>query len=165
MTIGEEFDLASPELLEALRRRSSPASAATPIRRLSCCAIETPFFQQRQGTQGRRTSIIIDELLSACSGLIEGRWDEFRSTSTHPPIKISAAHDATTLAPKLAKIAFQRVVLESSNLERLLCPRGGQLRELYLDRTSLAACESWRMILGKVGRCLDVLELKDCDVS
>ena len=42
------------------------------------------------------------------------------------------------LAPRLEKVAFQRVALESVNLERMLCPLGGQLRELYLDRTSLA---------------------------
>lgn len=162
---GEQFDLSSPTLLESLRRRSSPLSTSLPILRLSCCAIETPFFHQRFGPQGRRTSSTIGLLLLACPSLVEARWDEFRSAYATAPLprELEEENPATVLAPRLEKIAFQRVVLESRNLERLLCPLEGQLKELYLDRTSLATCESWRMILSKVGKGIEVLELKDCD--
>ncbi|KAK4699507.1 hypothetical protein P7C70_g6753, partial [Phenoliferia sp. Uapishka_3] len=156
---GEQFDLASPALLNSLRSRSAPTSLASPIFRLSCCLIEVPFHHQRFGPQDRRTSETIGALLLACPDLEEGRWDEFRSAYSTIPHQNHQLH----LAPKLQKLAFQRVALESSNLERLLCPLGGQLKELYLDRTSLATCESWRMVLGKVGETLEVLELKDCD--
>ncbi|KAM0751165.1 hypothetical protein T439DRAFT_325312 [Meredithblackwellia eburnea MCA 4105] len=186
---GEQFNLSSPSLLASLSRRSNPLSSHARITHFSCCSIETPFFHQRFGPQGRRTSETIGALLRCLPDLVEARFDEFRSayslnlgsglggggggrvdndfSASGEDLVGGAGGTAggmVNLAPNLRKIALQRVTLESANLERLLCPLSGQLTMLYLDRTSLSTCESFRMILRTVGASLEVLELKDCDI-
>lgn len=158
---GEQFDLSSPQLLEALSRRSN-SSFYAPITSLCCCALEVSYIDQRFGPTGRRTSSTLNNLLAACGTfLVEARFDEFRS-SYH--LLSTVPQDCVAFVPSIRRIVLEKVVVESGYLGQLLSQLSqGNLKELSLIRTTLGSTEAWREIIKSIGGKLEVLELNESD--